>query len=98
MNLLEWCGSNYRGEFNETHLGYPFKKRAWEEDIPQKLAYASMKYGFKELNLSRITASAETDNIATWKVLEKCGMRYIGDHEVEGFPVRVYEIFNPSVQ
>jgi hypothetical protein len=31
-------------------------------------------------------------------VLEKCGMTYIGDEEVDDYPVKTYEIWNPSVR
>jgi RimJ/RimL family protein N-acetyltransferase len=40
---------------------------------------------------------AEHDNIASWRVLENCDMTYIGEDEVDDYPVRVYEILNPSV-
>jgi RimJ/RimL family protein N-acetyltransferase len=43
-------------------------------------------------------ARAEIDNIGSWKVLEKCGMTYIDDEEVDGYPVKTYEIWNPSVR
>jgi len=34
----------------------------------------------------------------TQKVVEKCGMIYIGLQEVEGYPVKTWEIYNPSVR
>ena len=97
-DFLGWCGLKYRSELNEIDLGYRFKKQAWGKGYATEAAYASIKYGFEKLGLRRIVARAEIDNIGSWKVLEKCGMMYIGDEEVDGYPVRTYEMYNPSVR
>ena len=98
LEFLGWCGLKYRFELNEVDLGYRFKKSSWGKGYATEAAYASIKYGFEKLYLHRITARAEIDNMASWKVLEKCGMTYIGQQEVEGYPVKTYEILNPSVR
>ena len=97
LQFLGWCGLKYRPELNEIDLGYRFKKEAWGKGYATEAAYASIKYGFEKLNLRLITGRAEIENEASWKVLEKCGMTYIGLQEVDGYPVKTYEIFNPSV-
>ena len=96
-DFLGWCGLKYRPELNEIDLGYRFKKQTWGKGYATEAAYASIKYGFEKLGLRRIVGRAEIDNINSWRVLEKCGMTYIGEENVDGFPVRTYEIFNPSV-
>ncbi len=98
LEFLGWCGLKYRTELNEIDLGYRFKKAAWGKGYATEAAYASIKYGFEKIGLQRIVGRAEVDNIASWKVLEKCGMTYIGDEEIEGYPHKTYEIFNPSVR
>lgn len=98
LEFLGWCGLKYRAELNEVDLGYRFKKEFWGKGYATEGAYASIKYGFEKLNLNRITARAEIDNIGSWKVLEKCGMTYMGDQEIEGYLLKTYEIFNPSVR
>lgn len=97
LEFLGWCGLKYRSELNEIDLGYRFKKEFWGKGFATEAAYASIKYGFEKINLQRITGRAELHNTASWKVLEKCGMTYIGEQEVDGYPVKTYEIFNPSV-
>ena len=98
LEFLGWCGLKYRAELNEIDLGYRFKKEGWGKGYATEAAYASIQYGFEKIGLQRIVARAEIDNIGSWKVLEKCGMTYIGDEEVDGYPVKTYEIWNPSVR
>ena len=97
LEFLGWCGLKYLAESNEIDLGYRFKKEGWGKGYATEAAYASIQYGFEKIGLQRIVARAEIDNIGSWKVLEKCGMTYIHDAEVDGYPVKTYEIFTPSV-
>lgn len=97
LEFLGWCGLKYRSELNEIDLGYRFKKDFWGRGYATEAANASIKYGFNKLGLQRIVGRAEIDNICSWKVLENCGMTYIRDEEVDGFAVKTYEIYHPSV-
>lgn len=98
LEFIGWCGLKYRSELDEIDLGYRFKKEAWGKGYATEAAYASINYGFEKLGLKGITARAEIENEASWKVLEKCGMTYIGIQEVDNYPVKTYEILNPSVR
>ena len=98
LEFLGWCGLKYLAELNEIDLGYRFKKEGWGKGYATEAAYASIQYGFEKIGLQRIVARVEIDNIGSWKVLEKCGMTYIGDEKVDGYPVKTYEILNPSVR
>jgi len=98
LEFLGWCGLKYRSELNEIDLGYRFKKEGWGKGYATEAAWATVQYGFEKIGLQRIVARAEIDNIGSWKVLEKCGMTYIGDEEVDGYLVKTYEIWNPSVR
>jgi RimJ/RimL family protein N-acetyltransferase len=96
LEFIGWCGLKYRAEENEIDLGYRFKKEFWGKGYATEAAFASVKYGFEKLNLKRIVGRADPENIASCIVLEKCRLAYIGDGEVEGHPVRTYEINNPK--
>lgn len=97
LQFLGWCGLKYRPELNETDLGFRFKKETWGKGYATEAALASIKYGFERVGLKQITGRAEIENIASWKVLEKCNMIYVGIQQVDGYPVKTYEIYNPSV-
>ena len=74
------------------------KIKFWGKGYATEAAYSSIQYGFEKIGLQRIVGRAEFDHIGSWKVLEKCGMTYLGDGEVDGYPVKTYEIWNPSVR
>jgi ribosomal-protein-alanine N-acetyltransferase len=95
IGFIGWCGLKYRPELNEIDLGYRFKKSSWGNGYATEAAYACIKYGFEKLNLAVITGRAEPENIASCKVLEKCGMHYIGIQEIDGHKLRTYQILNP---
>lgn len=94
--FIGWCGLKYRPEENEIDLGYRFKKEYWGRGYATEAAFACIRYGFETLRIRRIVGRAEPENIASCIVLEKCGMKYIGIGEVDGYPVNSYEIFNPG--
>ncbi len=89
--FMGWCGLKYRPELDEVDLGYRYHKTFWGKGYATEAARASLEYGFNEAKLQRIVGRAEHANIGSLKVLEKCGMQYIGDETVDGFGVRTYE-------
>ncbi len=95
--FIGWCGLKNRPERNEVDLGYRFMKSAWGKGYATEAAFACINYGFNNLGLQRIVGRAMPDNIASLKVLEKCGMTYIGEEIVDDHPAKTYEIINPLI-
>ncbi|HEX7902313.1 MAG TPA: GNAT family N-acetyltransferase [Chitinophagaceae bacterium] len=98
LSFIGWCGLKYRPELNEIDLGYRFIQAHWGKGYATEAAIACINYGFEKLNLARIVGRAEPGNIASVKVLEKCGMKFIGTQIVENHPARTYELFNPLIR
>ena len=94
--FIGWCGLKTRPVRNEIDLGFRFIKSAWGKGYATEAAYACIKYGFEKLNLRRIVGRAMPENKGSLRVLEKCGMIYIGEDVVDGHPARTYELINPS--
>ena len=92
MEFIGWCGLKYRPELDEIDLGYRVMKSAWGKGYASEAAMASIKYGFEKLGLRRIVGRAMPENIASVKVLEKCGMRYVGEELVDGHRAVMYEL------
>lgn len=90
--FMGWCGLKFRPELDETDLGFRFMKKFWGRGYAREAAMASIRYGFEKLQLQKITGRAEPENKASWKVLEHCGMNFIGLQEVDGYIVKTYEI------
>ncbi|HEY6063726.1 MAG TPA: GNAT family N-acetyltransferase [Chitinophagaceae bacterium] len=98
MRFIGWCGLKARPERNEIDLGYRFIKTAWGKGYATEAARASIQYGFEKLHLRRIIGRAMPENKGSLKVLEKCGMKFIGDEVVDGHPAKTYEMLNPSIR
>jgi [ribosomal protein S5]-alanine N-acetyltransferase len=97
LEFIGWCGLKFRPERNEIDLGYRFIGSCWGKGYATESAFASIKYGFDTLNLARIIGRAEPGNIGSWRVLEKCGMQYIGDELVDGHMAKTYELHRPFI-
>lgn len=98
LEFIGWCGLKARPERNEIDLGYRFIQSAWGKGFATEAAFACLKYGFEVLNLPRIVGRAMPENIASLKILEKCGMKYIGEEIVDNHPASTYEAINPRLK
>lgn len=96
--FIGWCGLKCRPERDEIDLGYRFKKIHWGNGFATESASASIRYGFEDLGLKRIIGRALPGNLASMRVLEKCGMSFLGEEEIDGFLHKTYQISNPAIQ
>lgn len=60
----------------EIEVGYNLAEKYWRQGFGYECAHAWLKYGFEKAGLQRIVAVAYPDNIGSWRIMEKCGMRY----------------------
>jgi RimJ/RimL family protein N-acetyltransferase len=96
--FIGWCGLKYRTELNEVDLGYRFMKTAWGKGYATEAAFASIHHGFSKLGLKEITGRALPGNLPSMRVLEKCGLSYVGEEVIEGYLHKTYRISNPVIQ
>jgi RimJ/RimL family protein N-acetyltransferase len=96
--FIGWCGLKYLDELNEVDLGYRYMKKYWAKGYATEAAKASLDYGFNVVNLERIVGRALPGNIASIKVLEKCGMSYIGQQVVQGLLHETYELVKSNLR
>ena len=68
----------------EIEVGYRFLKKHWGQGYATEAASASIRFGFDELGLERIVAVTLPENRASRRVMEKCGMRFVGVAHVYG--------------
>lgn len=69
-------------QYSTAMLGYALNKNYWRKGIASEASIELLKFGFNKLDLHRIYATTDTENIGSQKVLEKCGLRKEG-HMVE---------------
>ncbi|NOY47017.1 MAG: GNAT family N-acetyltransferase [Chlorobi bacterium] len=73
-------------------IGYRFMPRYWGKGYATESSLAILDYGFKELNLELIVGAAEIENVASNKILQKIGLKYINDFPFEDKIASWYEL------
>ncbi len=96
-SFIGWCGLKFRPERMETDLGYRLMKPYWGKGYVTEAASACIRFGFESIHIQQIIALSEPANIASVRVLEKCGMTRVGVDAVDGYPVYSYAISNPFI-
>lgn len=90
--FIGWCGLKYLAGKDIIDLGYRFKRQYWGNGYATEAALTCINYAFAHLGVEKITAKAHIDNLASLKVIEKCGMQFSGDDVEDGCQVKVYEL------
>ncbi len=85
--LIGHAGLRYWPDSTEVEVLYALTPSAWGQGLATEATRASLHYGFDTLNLERIMAAVFAENVASRRVLEKCGMR-----EVRRFTWRELEL------
>lgn len=74
--MIGWCGIQPLEATGETEVGYGMIKEYWGRGIGFECAKAWLEYGFTHTNAERIVAVAAPENTGSWRIMEKCGMKY----------------------
>jgi len=77
--LIGGCGLNVSaGNDYEASIGYFTAYDYWGQGYATEAAYRLLAFGFRGLGLHRTVATCDAENVASWRVLEKIGMRREG--------------------
>lgn len=76
-------------------LGYRLMRKHWGKGIASEITAACLDFGFQKMKLDKVYAIADEKNLASQKVLEKSGFRYVEPFLYEGEPHLWFEITNP---
>jgi len=90
--LIGRCGLNLIDETSEVEVDFLLARSYWGKGCATEAAKAALEYGFETLKLDRIIALSRPDNAASRKVIEKIGMRYMGEAKYWGITCARYEI------
>ena len=63
---------------SEIDLAYHFARASWNKGYATEAAGAVLAHGFGPLGLDSIMAVVVPENVGSWRVMEKIGMRYEG--------------------
>nr|BBH86665.1 alanine acetyltransferase [Thermosporothrix sp. COM3] len=77
--LIGICGfHHFRAEHRVAETGYELAQAHWRKGIMFEAMTAILSFGFTELNLHRVEAIIDIENIASKTLLEKLGFTYEG--------------------
>jgi RimJ/RimL family protein N-acetyltransferase len=76
----------------EIEIGYNLSDQYWRQGYGFECAMEWLKYGFDVAGLERIVAVAHPDNTGSWRIMEKCGMKYEKSGQHYGMNVVYYSI------
>jgi RimJ/RimL family protein N-acetyltransferase len=77
--LLGFCGFVRLEVMEEPELWYELTRKAWGRGLATEAARASVRYAFEEAGMERVIACADAPNTASLRVMEKIGMKYLGN-------------------
>jgi len=75
--IIGWAGLQFLPELNETEVGFLLDRPFWGKGYATTAALASLDFGFGQVKLDHIIALVHPDNLASRRVIEKCGMTYV---------------------
>ena len=83
IGLLLQGESNLPISESEAEIGYWLGEDFWGKGYVTEATLRVLQYAFEELHLTQLWAGAYEENIASQRVLEKCGFGY--HHTIEDF-------------
>ena len=90
--VIGWNGLEYLTELGEVEVAYLLTRRVWGRGYASEAAAAAIRFGFETAGLQAIIGLVHPDNIASIRVLEKCGLTFADDIKLWGMEMSRYRI------
>jgi ribosomal-protein-alanine N-acetyltransferase len=75
--LIGWNGLEYLPETDETEVAYLLSREFWGRGYASEAGLAAVRFGLDQAGLRQIIGLVHPENIASRRVLEKCGLRFV---------------------
>jgi RimJ/RimL family protein N-acetyltransferase len=85
--VIGFCGLRFIGETSDVEILYGIHPRLWGRGYATEAARAVLRWAFEEAGLPRVYAGADAPNAASFRVMEKLGMRPAESRTTEAGPV-----------
>lgn len=100
--VIGWAGIKYITEPENNHvnfydLGYRLQEKHWRKGYALEAATAWLDYGFKEMKIPIMYASAHIDNLGSNTILQRIGMIQNGQFFYDDLLCNWYELRNPEL-
>lgn len=99
--VIGWAGIKFITEPENNHvnfydLGYRLQEKHWRKGYALEAAKAWLDYGFKEMKIPTMYASAHIDNLGSNTILQRIGMKQNGQFFYDDLLCNWYELRNPE--
>jgi ribosomal-protein-alanine N-acetyltransferase len=94
--IIGWAGLQSLPELDETEVGFLLDRPWWGNGYATEAAQASIKFGFENFSLDHIIALVHPENLASQRVIEKCGLVYQETLPLWGIELKRYWIEKPE--
>ena len=92
--LMGFCGfADYN---NELDFGWRYSRKSWGKGYGTEAAAAVLELGVEKFKFPRIVCIAHFNNIGSIKIIEKIGMDYEKDIEIDEKPIHQYVKLLPN--
>jgi len=82
---------------DETEVGYRFHRSYWGKGIATEVCRALVTHGFDTAGLQKIVGITHPDNIASQKVLQKCGLSFERVWLYQQIKVNYYSVYKRNL-
>ena len=101
--FMGWSGLKFIKEYENNHInfydvGYRLLPEFWGSGYATESAQAALEYGFIQLDLPEIIGMVHEENMASRKVLVKCGFEFIEQFKWEGINFDWFKITKSAWQ
>lgn len=98
-DVIGWAGIKFITEPENNHvnfydLGYRLQEKHWRKGYALEAAKAWLDYGFNQMNIKKMYASAHVDNLGSNIILQRIGMVQNGKFYWEDLLCNWYELEN----
>ena len=99
--VIGWAGIKFVTEPENNHvnfydIGYRLQEKHWRKGYGLEAAKAWLDYGFNQMKISIIIATAHIDNNGSNAILQKIGMELKEQYQHHDLPCNWYELQNPN--
>ena len=96
LTTNEFVGEAYFNQLNsgEIKVGYLFHKKFWNKGYASEVLKALLDWAKINIDTDYIIAYADKENSASFRVMEKCGMKYYKDGKHKDMECHFYRIKN----
>ncbi len=75
-----------KNDSRQAVIGFTIAPARWRQGYASEIIPALLRFLFEEMNMHRVSADCDAENVASYKTLEKLGFRREA-HFVESFPI-----------